>query len=87
MHEEKVFLDMFWTGGAAVVGFAEVEANEDWVLTRISHWWWNGYSMNIWKYMGLSKKILREDETSWLIKYSDEKNLNDIGHFNTPSHA
>jgi len=37
------------------------------------------------KFMGsltLSKDVLREERTSWLIKCPGEENLNDVGHFN-----
>jgi hypothetical protein len=34
----------------------------------------------------LSKDVLREDVTPWLIKCPGEENLNNVGHFNTLPH-
>jgi len=35
----------------------------------------------------LSKYALREDECIWLIKFTRQGSLNNVGHFNTPPHV
>jgi len=44
-------------------------------------------SVKVYRPILLSKYVIREEGTPWLIKCADEGNINDVGYFDTPPHV